>query len=67
MPEPKILGEFGAEIDLEIERFVRFLHALFDSFAYIQRDESTQKTLLSINADDSALISDVCHGLQVRQ
>ena len=65
MPEPKILEGYGAEVDMEIERFARFLHALFDSFACVTTNTENGQTILSINADDSELLSDVCHALQI--
>jgi hypothetical protein len=65
MPESKVLEGYSAEIELQIERFVRFLHALFDSFAYVTTTPETSQTLLCINADDSELISDICHALQI--
>lgn len=63
MPEPVVLQGYSTEVELEIERFVHFLHALFDSFAYVSVDDG--KTLLSINSDDSELVSDFCHALQI--
>jgi hypothetical protein len=60
------LEGYSDEIELEIERFVRFLHALFDTFAYVsQNNNESGQTLLSVNAEDSDLISDVCRALQL--
>ncbi|KAI6171437.1 hypothetical protein M3Y97_01044300 [Aphelenchoides bicaudatus] len=64
VPEPKILQGYSDEVEMEVERFVRFLYALFDSFAYVVKDDDGY-TKLSINSDDSDLMTDVCRALQL--
>ncbi|KAI6229608.1 hypothetical protein M3Y95_00548900 [Aphelenchoides besseyi] len=63
--EVNVLKSVEIELELEIERFVRFLRGVFDTFMYFHSTESPKSCLLEVNANDPELISDACTALQL--
>ncbi|CAD5226208.1 unnamed protein product [Bursaphelenchus xylophilus] len=65
-PEEDIMVKFNAEVDLEIERFKKYLEGIFDTFIVITKDvENLNKTTLIINSEDPTLICDCLDSLTV--
>ncbi|CAD5210636.1 unnamed protein product [Bursaphelenchus okinawaensis] len=65
-PEEEIMTKFIAEVNLEIERFNRYLEGIFDTFIVITKDvDNLNKTVLTINSEDPKLICDCLDSLNL--
>ncbi|KAI6233811.1 hypothetical protein M3Y99_00872400 [Aphelenchoides fujianensis] len=63
--EANVLKSVAVELEVEIERFVRFLEGIFDTFMYFHANEAPKGCTLEVNANEPELISDACTALSV--
>lgn len=60
------MKQFTSEVSIEINRFIKFLNGVFDTFVTIEKDsEDLNKTILIISSEDSSLISDSLSALSL--